>query len=301
MTETCNGVIGVVGLPYCGSTILSYVLGSHSEIYCGADLYKLSPNYDFGCSLHGEECHIWTRENKNSVYDSLAISQSKYYDRICEITSSSVICDASKSPAYFNSRIPKVDSQVLLVNLNKHPLRHICSLLFNHHFVKDLGIRGDQEIKQYLSENWDDAALFINKSLKRISNHIEDVKSLENSLPSCNWREMKYEDFVMDPRGSISEVLENLGLKFEEGQLQFEMHDLHPIVGNTGPRRKVKVPKSPMKSESDLRASFYDSGGSSIQMDDKYLLVFNENQISKIRSFPHYQQLCSELGYPIDP
>ena len=301
MTETCNGVIGVVGLPYCGSTILSYVLGSHSEIYCGADLYKLSPNYDSGCSLHGEECHIWTRENKNSVYDSLAISQSKYYDRICEITSSSVICDASKSPAYFNSRIPKVDSQVLLVNLNKHPLRHICSLLFNHHFVKDLGIRGDTEIKRYLSENWEDAALFINKSLDRILNHIEDVKILENSLPNCSWLEMKYEDFVIKPQKIIDEVLIDLDLNFEEGQLHFEMHDLHPIVGNTGPRRKVRIPKSKMKSEHDLRASFYDSGESSIQMDEKYLLVFNENQISKIRSMPTYQQLCSDLGYSIYP
>ena len=301
MSTSCKGVFGIIGLPYCGSTVVSYVLGSHSQVYCGADLYKLSPNYDAGCSLHGEDCKLWTRENKNLVYESLKISQTEYYDRICQITSKSIICDASKTPSYFHSRVPDIKIPVVLINLRKHPLRHICSLLFNHHFVKDLQIRGDNEIMNYLNSRWDEALSFINMSLVRISEHSQKTNDLRQKLSDQDWLEISYENFVENPRETVSGIIGHLDLVYEEGQTKFENHDLHPIVGNTGPRRKVRQPKSPMNSNSDLRASFYDSEKSSIQMDEKYLLVFNQEQISEIIRIPEYQKLCHNLSYPLNP
>ncbi|MDJ0570882.1 MAG: hypothetical protein QNJ53_17805 [Pleurocapsa sp. MO_192.B19] len=53
-------IIGILGLPYCGSTLLSYILGSHSQIYNAADLYKLNPRHKGKCSIHGEKCPVWT-------------------------------------------------------------------------------------------------------------------------------------------------------------------------------------------------------------------------------------------------
>mgnify|MGYP001182680953 CR=1 FL=1 len=301
MTARCEGVIGIVGLPYCGSTILSYVLGSHSKIYCGADLYKLSPNYDASCSLHGEDCNLWTRENKNSVYESLENGQRMYYDRICEITKRSIVCDASKSPGYFASRVLDVGIPVLIISLRKHPLRHICSLLFNHHLVKGVGIRGDKDVEDYLSKNWDDCMDFINNSLSRVANHTVESRNLRENLINSEWLEMKYEDFVTDTKDMISEAVGFFGLRFEVGQSEFERHDLHPIVGNTGPRRKFNSSHLPVKSSTDIRASFYDSDISSIQMDEKYKLVFNNEQISKIVEIQSYRDLCDILEYPVMP
>lgn len=299
--QDCKGVIGIIGMPYCGSTILSYILGSHTEIYGGADLYKLSPAYDAGCSLHGDKCTLWTRENRDSVYRALEKGQVSYYNRICELSSKSYICDASKNPSYFNNRVLGIDCPTLLVNLCKHPLRHVCSLLFNHHFVKEKNIRGESEIKSYLSEDWGSAISFIESSISRIYRHNEEVEEVKFSLGNESWLDIKYEDIVSNSKQMISTINQFFGLSFQDGQLQFQNHDLHPIVGNTGPRRKINIGKSPVPLNSDLRASFYDSGNSSIQMDQKYRLIFNSEQIDAINRINEFEGLCNYLGYPLSP
>ena len=61
MTEpstSARGVYAVVGMPYSGSTILSFLLGSHSLIYNGADLHHLNPERRGSCSIHKDKCDV---------------------------------------------------------------------------------------------------------------------------------------------------------------------------------------------------------------------------------------------------
>lgn len=299
-SNICKGLICIVGMPYCGSTVVSYIIGAHSNIYSGADLYKLSPRYDAKCSICGDKCKVWNESSKKEVYQAHEKSMTQYFHAISKITGNEYICDASKSPDYFQNKVISTEIPTTYVNMIKHPIRHLSSLLFNHYFVKKLKIRGSEQIEAYKSIHWQNILNFLDNSIDRINSHMDKVEELRNKIGNSNWIDVKYEDIVLKSSETLTEIIELSGLEFEKSQLQYQDAELHPIVGNTGPLRRLKSARgqgSSVKKNVDLRAAFYDSGKSSIIMDDKYKMLFNENELLLISNLESFTKLCKRLGY----
>ena len=57
-----EGIHAVLGMPYSGSTLLSFIMGSSDQVYNGADLHHLNNERKGICSIHKDKCPVFSSE-----------------------------------------------------------------------------------------------------------------------------------------------------------------------------------------------------------------------------------------------
>jgi len=131
------GVIAILGAPYCGSTVMNYVLNTDPRIFGGSELRRLVYKNDtVQCSMCGSNCSYWTKENISLFAKGfLSGGTHKFYRKIANIVSAPYIADSSKLVSFFGEKFLKrqEDDRVgfMFVVPVKHPIRFFSSYIFN--------------------------------------------------------------------------------------------------------------------------------------------------------------------------
>lgn len=301
-------VIAVIGMGYSGSTILNFIFDSHSKIYGGGELHWLTKAtedmlpVDWQCTECGENCSYWTRER------ILSCTPENVYEIAASAFNVEVIVDTSKDVNWF---VPKTNSQtskLIPVLLVKHPLRHLASFV---------SLRTKDDYAQYT--RW-------KKFKMRIRGQSLEDDIIETYLNYMDWYYqngvpaelggksisiIRYEDVVLKTEETLSPVLQECGLEFEEEMLLPFSHDHHQIGGNTGPvYLKSGKWTGDMKLSHKDRLVHYEyikrnnekkKQDSMIFIDNKYENILNLKQINKLLRNKKYKSLCDRFNYEYDP
>lgn len=296
-----KGVFAVVGMPYSGSTLLSFVLGSNPYVYNGADLHYLNNTKGGQCSLHKEKCDVLSQTGLEDIYSNFG-NHDAWYDAISHHTGRPYVVDASKQLSFFEQVLPLTSKPVVVIALNKHPMRALASDLYNRLFDRKLKLKKLDDIHVYIKENEAEVKSFLHKRVNAI---FDDVKAREALLESVKNRDnivdivfMRYEDYLGNPGYEFGRLFEKFGLIFENNYLNYTQYEHHPITGNMGPIWKMRnAGKETVLSDNDFRKSFYGRCSSPLVLDDKYQYIFGEKMIEWIQGLDEYNALVLKLGY----
>lgn len=296
-----EGIFAVVGMPYSGSTLLSFIVGCHSQVFNGADLHHLNPEKRSVCSMHKENCGVLTPEVLENIYKNFD-NCDEWYDSIAEAVGCPYVFDASKQLSFFQQVLPKTKKNVVIISLSKHPIRAVSSDLLNRFFDRQLKMKDLKDIKQYMEDNKSEVSEFIEKRLSAILKDVEGrrelLASVYNKKNIVKIIDLKYEDYIEAPDRVIPEIMRPFQLEYEDAFLDYANFEHHPITGNMAPIWKAKGSENKHDSDSkNFRKDFYMKQKSSVVVDDKYKEIFSNQDIEWIESQPSYKKLLRELGY----
>ncbi len=289
-------------MPYSGSTILSFLLGSHSRVYNGADLHHLNAERRGTCSIHKDECPALTPQALERIYASFDRID-EWYDQISSVTSRPYICDASKQLSFFSRALIETDKPLALVLLKKHPIRSAASDLHNRYFAKQVRLSTIEDIRNHLSSEFSQALTFIDNRLRSFQQHYEQREALIAEAYSASnvvaTFSVAYEDIVAGTEQMTSSLLAAFDLEMEPNQVNYTEFEHHPVTGNLGPVWKVRQARANKgaKGSGEFRKNFYLNTDQLIIMDNKYQELFSVDQIAQIENLDSYKKLIDELGY----
>ena len=220
-------VIYIAGMSHSGSTLLNLMLNAHPAIFAVGELIDLNrvtrgssyPPCPCGApSL--QECEFWSRVNdwtqqeagmplsdldvlNDCKLDQRCDPNALVFRAISKVSGKKFIVDSSKRPARLAYLMQLKRLDIFPIHLIREPNGQICSLSRkNGGFV--------QHICDYVR---------IHERIHRI------VRSVPHVV-------VYYEDLVRDPTGTLSSILEPLGLQFDQAQLSWAEQRQHTIAGN---------------------------------------------------------------------
>lgn len=283
-------VIAAFGLGYSGSTLLSFMLDSHSAIYGGGELHWLlerkKQELDFyvGCRHCNDDCGFWSNDNIE------AINEKNFYSHIASIFKKRIIVDTSKMPKWFeyikqeNNGAPVEFVDLLLT---KHPVRHLASVVTNVLFreLQDL-----DKVEQVFYEEME-------KWIKRFSRFYTPFFQEEEEGKRNFSFLLKYEDLVLKTEMALIPLLNFLGVQYEQAVYNCYDYPHHIIGGNGGTLFQVLKTWSEYKEKIHpaRKKQYHKEKG--VFLDNRYLDVFTSEQLEWLRNHPGIHQLNSMLGY----
>jgi len=296
-----EGIYAVLGMPYSGSTLLSFIMGSNEQVYNGADLHHLNGKRKGICSIHKDKCPVFSREALARIYEAFADCDA-WYDRIAEATQRPYIFDASKQLSFFREVLPATRKKVVVIALNKHPMRALSSDIYNRLFVRQMKMESLPEIRGHMNSNKAEIREFI---IKRLDALLADIEARTALLDSISERDnileiinLTYESYVENPAEVFSRLLGLYGLDYKEEFLDYTNFEHHPVTGNMAPIWKVRSSgKSVNSNEKNFRKGYYLKDSASIVLDNKYKELFSAKEINWIESRPQYRKLLALLDY----
>jgi Sulfotransferase family len=262
-------VLYVAGVPHCGSTIISNILGQVDGAFHGGELryfpWRFAEDRPCGCGEPLSRCPVWSKvvagmQEKDIQPEDLATwpgswyardvpamlvrercgsqtlgtlhrSLSGFYAAIAEETGSRLIVDSSKAPAWglLVERTPGIDLHVL-------------------HVVRDPHASG---------YSWQRAENEQNPNPVRFGL----IWSIWNAEIEALWRRragrylaVRYEDFVAEPRPTIERILSFAGeapgaLPFTD-ERTVELSPTHSVAGH---RTRFDAGRVALRSDNDWR------------------------------------------------
>lgn len=247
----------LVGDGHSGSTLLDLIMDSHSKILGVGEIshYKRMRDYDVNCACGKiiRDCNFWNKavigvdwnslpligrnikdfifNPLNFVYfddenDKKELNDKKYiketeklYRNALRVSGKEIVFDSSKSPDRAELLIQGDLFDVVLLHL----VRDGRGVVYSH--IK-LGRKPLSYMKQW-------AVVNLRTKIVKIRN--KDIKNIF----------ILYEDFVKNPVGVTSYILEQIGLEFESNMLNFNSYEHHQVGGNA--RLKNKKDTSEIK------------------------------------------------------
>jgi len=276
----CEGVIAVVGDSFSGSTVLNCVLGAHSQIFGASELRWLVETPDeVGCAVCGSACTMWTPGVLRRVGQSPDL-----YDAVSRRFGRHIVCDSSKTPAWFSPALRGLEAPVVRVLLTKHPLRHVAS-----HLSKTTGPVTRQRLDAILAH----LRAFHGRVLLKDEMTLRRAPAPDGMM-ICDLH-LRYEDFAADPLGSLSPVLVAMGLSPEPGMLDWARAPAHPIGGNIAPLIQICNAVHPMAVGRDK----YRRRG--IFLDESYRQTLDQDGIDYILSHADARWLADRFYASAEP
>jgi hypothetical protein len=313
MNEPLN-VIAILGLPYCGSTLLNLMLDSHPDI-CGVgevcSLADPSSTLSRVCTNCGEDCPRFTPERVR------ALGPENFYADIAGFFGASLLADSSKSLEWFAksttfpSHRPLRFLPVLVV---KHPIRQLLSYALNldlaqrnritpyawfYHATKAAAPNplGRRPLFRRLARN----ALFqqllhwyLLKNSERFAQEIPQV------FPDSRPLTVRYEDFVTAPRKTLTPLLAALGLEYSERMADCYAFPHHQIGGNSGTLYQITGNKRDTSADHPCKQAYY-SKLRGISMDNRFQAFFDAEELEELLRSDAVRQVCARYGYEPTP
>ena len=211
--------LGIVGLDYCGSTLVSNVLSSMPGVLnVGESHWIIDRN--LGCrECHNRPCPVFTNAMLSDLR-SCDLSVDSWWDVISKHTDADLVISTDKLPKHYDLfGVPDT-----LLFLYKDPKSNIVS------WCKRKFPITQESSSQLFSDTEVDAGI---KWWLEISSNI--LNWLE-----CQDREivvLSLEDFSSDPRGMAMFLCGSLGVEFDPTSINFWNRDLHYIGGNHSVKR----------------------------------------------------------------
>lgn len=278
-------VIGIIGLSYCGSTVLNYMLDSHPAIYGGSELRRLSTEGATArCGVCGIECSVWPEDVVQWIYPL-----EELYSTLRAGFGVKVIADASKNLGHFKKVLAADQSARLsFIVLTKHPIRHLAS------YVTNVGGNSKQKA-DYESEDE-----FIRNTVEKMHSFYDAVEDRVGAFERRGFvLTVAYEDVVLRPSVELPKIIQPCGLEYDSRMLSFDRFEHHPIGGNMGPAVQTARQHGGVLrwgANSEYRRKFYEEN-QGIVLDNKYLETFSPERIYELARDPRIRALSERLGY----
>lgn len=208
--------VAVIGMSFCGSTILSYVLGSLRGCATIGESHWLVDAHPSGKRLHcnrcGDRCEVLT----DAFREGLAADRAGWYARIAAALGTDTLISSDKSLRHLERLAPERDYDALI--LFKRPDRHAQS------HVRVMQRNGsDADIPGYF-ERWCD---FHTKAIDGL-----DIRGEKLFL----W----IDDFLANPQSTLRRLAGWLNAPYDESALQYWVEAQHAIGGNFNPWHWLK-------------------------------------------------------------
>ena len=210
--------LGIVGLDYCGSTLVSNVLSSMPGVLNVGESHWIIDR-GLGCrECHNKPCPVFTTQMLEDL-KSCDLSRESWWDVISRHTDSDLIISTDKLPKHFD--LFGVPDNLLF--LHKNPKSNIVSWC-----------------KRKFPKPPNESQIFS-------SNEVEEGINwwLEISIQILNWMDnqereistLSLEDFSQDPKGMAMALCGWLGIEFDPTSINFWDRELHYIGGNHSVKR----------------------------------------------------------------
>jgi len=210
--------LGIVGLDYCGSTVVSNVISSlPGVINVGESHWILDRG--LGCrECHNNPCPVFTRTMLEELR-AADLSKETWWEVISRFTDAELIVSTDKLPKHYDHfGVP--DNLLFLYKEPKSNIASWCKRKFPLQATDGSTFTSDQV----------DAGV---SWWIRISLSILDWLRLQEREIST----MSLEQFSSDPKGMTSSLCGWLGIEFDPSSIDFWNRDLHYIGGNHSVKR----------------------------------------------------------------
>jgi hypothetical protein len=294
--------IGVLGLSYCGSTVLNYVLDTHPDIYGGSELYRLFANDKLPqCAICGRQCRYWTCNALDSVRDG---GRGAFYANIASLMGARVICDSSKQPGHFIKIMRHdLETSFVFILLTKHPIRHVASFIANDYLKQ----RNRFTLPEIMNLQQLEQERSVEVAREYTAKILAFARQMEDRIPLFEARgtvlRMQYEEIIATLQGTLDPLLHLVGLEYVDAMSDFSRHEHHPIGGNMGPhlqttgRQGAKLAYGRM---SESRERFY-TQSQSLVIDNKYREILSVRLLDALCASAEIVEACHLLGYKVSP
>lgn len=209
--------IFLFSLPRSGSTLLLKVLSAHAKISSVSEPFLMLPfcyaNKKTGVAA--EYSHLLSSYGIRNVIQNLPNKENDYYQFLSEFTSrvytslcqNNEIYFLDKTPHYFYiiEDIAKIHPEAKFIFLFRNPVQTYASTMTT--------FSNNRFLRLYRQKNE------ITLGPELLAKGYKAIKE-----KACT---IKYEDFVVDPKGQLYKILEYLGLDFDQNMLtQYNLQDL---------------------------------------------------------------------------
>ena len=224
-------VIYIMASSHSGSTLLSFLLGSHSDVFSLGEFKEFesffNPNkknnrnqYNSPCDCGTKvyECPFWSKINENISLEDKKPNDIRLFHEIRKNIKEPIIVDNSKVPELFNF----------------YPQNYIDYRII--HLIRDGRARAYSEEK--LGRNFKYA---LRKWAER------NTEIYENFKDHSNYQIIHYENLVKEPQKTLDKILKLVNKRYEIGQIEYQNKEFHSIGGN----QKVRKNRPEIKFDSE--------------------------------------------------
>ncbi|HPQ71540.1 MAG TPA: hypothetical protein PKW95_20610 [bacterium] len=259
--------IAILGEAYCGSTVLSLMLGAHPLVFNAGECEEITRGTDRPlcslCRVRELVCPVWTRQWRNEL------AQSPHpHDDILAKTQAQVLVDSSKYVFWFDKYVPQNAADWLIVHLVKDPEEQIASYK----------MRGNEERRD------------IPQAIRFSSGQYRQNRQWRIAMRAlgATTMQLRYKTLATEPAISLQKFLAPVGLSFFLPQLDYWEFEQHCIGGNTYPYsnyRGLEERASYIPGE-EYNRNRYRERRRSIFYDDKWKEVLTAEELATIRNHP---------------
>jgi len=268
--------VGIVGSVYCGSTVLSCVLGAHSKITNVGEIKELSPkDGDYGrprctpCRSFKKPCPLWDQP----WADDLRVGP-RIADEILDHLETPALVDSSKGWWWFNQFLNETDSWVF-VYLYKSI----------EEFVASLKMRGGSRYR-----NLEITAKIWVRSNKNCLTFIKNAHKQSSFVYT-----LSYKDMMTNMKLSLKIILDAMDLSFEEQMLRFWEVEQHFMSGNTFVASNFPKLEWAVNHDEEFNVARYKERRQTLFYDDKWKKVLTADEIKRANACTGVKQVQEEI------
>jgi hypothetical protein len=203
-------IIFIGGTNFCGSTLLSFLLGSHPDCFATGEIHHFYFDQDHFCSIHWGKCDFWTEDIRKACFKN-----PKYYDLIrdyiLERKNTSVILHSSKLMPNLRVHLDNQNQLDGIIFLFKRPEAYYKSVAVH---MKNMEV--DKNMSDYV----------------RVYGNLLERANREG-IP---YRVVFYDDLATNTKSILVKLCEFTGISYREEMLEpwRKSDDFHTVAGNTG-------------------------------------------------------------------
>lgn len=267
-----TNLINIVSLGHSGSTLLAMCLNSHPEISFfgefGSIAKRIHKTDGFKiCSFcNNSNCPVFDVNEINIIkkYYSHGKFYSKYFNFISHYfylkhfynkNNTKFIGDSSKSPEWFLSNLfvykNFINSFYVIIEREKYGVAN--SFLKKNKSLKD--------------------------TIKYIKTETDSINKLVSKLNKKKYIKIKYEDFIGNPKLTLTKIMDIIGFDFNENLLQYRSIKHHFIGGNAGTMTLANKPNVSEKKN----ISWYKKIQNDFEIDYTWKKELSIEQIDQIK------------------
>ena len=287
----------VMGTAHCGSTLLTMVLGSHSDCLSLGEVSNLPEAYRLKkpiCSVCEGDCSFWDHnftEQERSLL-SKGFSERRLH-RYIPLKLEKTVRGFLKNDQVFNPYsliASKTDERVLLDSTKtvywlkkKLAAREFKENLLDAHLIHL--IRDGRAVMNSYLRRKQAQGLTVRKFGEMWAQRITNENNFFDSFSGGRKVRLRYEKFATDTEESLRSLCEWLGIDFQPGMINYWQHQHHTISGNGGTRsliRKYQNPESKqMASDAQRPTGRYEERDFRIQLDQRWRTKLSAEQVAE--------------------
>jgi len=269
-----SNLYGIIGTSFCGSTLLSFILGSNECIFATSELNTLvRQKENTKCSICGKKCKFWTKEFVKHLSSNL--------DYRYNIVSEEAKAKFEKHITIISDKHPKTYKNSMwctkfngFITLFKRPEAYVNSC------------------KIHLPKN-------------SIINHLRAyTETYQQALNMKNNQFIFYDDLAINPESIIEDICQKIGVVYTPTMLEFWNYQHHTLGGNSGTHMHVW---SKEKRDGIINSKYWGEEYSkehtkwikenyrSIKLDEKWKTQLSEKDKRDIKNYKESQDIFNQL------